>query len=632
MRSNRTHRPGDIIGFRNNGQPIYLQAGGDPTATVETPAPPAYTFPFEVPTDLAAASDDTLTGLLTSVREHARTFAGLSPADVTDATITALRSCRDLATTVHTELSARRERAGEFTTLAGEIDAIEVPATGTDGTAGTDGGTGTDGGQAPAVTAATGTRQPAPSVRSVAGRSNSRTPALPEDSERPAYASMTAAADVPNFAAGQPLARFSDAAAALSARLDQYPSMTAGRATRTGDRRPVTVYDPDIPGRVLVMQKFSRHSAVQFRREFPDELRVRDGERGYAVADYAASERRLPGGSLLESAKLAARNGRALTAAAGWCAPSETIYELAELETLDGILDVPELQTTRGGWQIPVDGGPNFASIYSGIGNGGDTHLTEAEVIAGTSKVSYDIPCPPFEDIRLGVDYVSLTGGLLQRRGYPEVVARFGRAALVALAHKINQGFIGDIVAQSGAAVVVPADAGGDDAVAGLLSAVDLAITDAKYRNRMGFSATLEVVLPMWVLAQLRAAAARRSGVDLISVNDAQILEWFTVRKAVPRFVYDWQDAFSGLAAGPGGNNALTILPTTVDFLVYPAGTWVKAVQDVVALDTIYDSTNLATNEYTALFVEDGWAALQMGPTSRLYRAPVDPSGDINLS
>jgi hypothetical protein len=62
---------------------------------------------------------------------------------------------------------------------------------------------------------------------------------------------------------------------------------------------------------------------------------------------------------------------------------------------------------------------------------------------------------------------------------------------------------------------------------------------------------------------------------------------------------------------------------------VYPAGTWVKAVQDVVALDTIYDSTLLTTNQYTAVFVEDGWAALKMGPLSRRYVVPIDPSGVV---
>lgn len=597
-----------------------------------------YQFPFEVPADLSTLDDDGLTALLGQIREHAGSFAGLSPADTTDDTLTALRACRDLAVTVNTEITGRREtaqgeaaRADELAALSAELETATTPpepAPAPDPTpAPTPAPT-----PPPAPTAVTAaSRRPTPPpVRTVA--SGTRTPALPQEEERTAYASMTAAADVPNFSSGQRLTSFTEAARALSARLDQYPAMSAGQAQHHGNRRPVTAYDPSQPARRLVMTNFARHSAVQFRREFPDELRVREGDNGHAVAEYAASERRLPGGNLMESARRAAEAGRSLTAAAGWCAPSETIYDLLELETLDGILDLPELQTTRGGWQIPDNGGPDFATIYNGIGDSGDTHLTEAEVIADTAKVCTDIPCPTFTDVRLGVDYVCLTGGLLQRRGYPEVVARWGRGAMTALAHKINQGVIAAIVAGSGAATVIPADTGGDDAIASLLSAVELAIEDAKYRNRMGFNATLEVVLPHWVLVQMRAAGSRRSGVDMVGLTDAQILEWFRIRHAVPRFVYDWQDQFSGLGTGPGGSSPLTALPVTVQFVVYPAGTWVKAMQDVVQLDTIYDSTKLATNEYTAVFAEDGWAALKMSPTSRLYTAPVDPSGDINIS
>jgi hypothetical protein len=321
--------------------------------------------------------------------------------------------------------------------------------------------------------------------------------------------------------------------------------------------------------------------------------------------------------------------GRSITAAAAWCAPSEVIYELCELETLDGILSLPELQTSRGGWQIPIDGGPNFASIWNGIGNAGDTHLTETEVENDVAKVCTEIPCPDFDDVRLGVDYVCLTGGLLQRRGYPEVVARFSRGAMIALAHKINMGVIADMVTASGPAVTIPQVSTGDDAAAALLSAIETVITDIKYRNRIGFSTTLEVVMPMWFLAQVRAAMARRKGVARLDVTDAEILDWFAIRKAVPHFVYDWQDAFSGMAGGPGGADPLEELPTSGQFLVYPAGTWVKAVQDVVSLDTIYDSTNLQTNQYTAIFAEDGWALLQMCPDSRLYEVALNPDGVV---
>lgn len=616
----------------------------EPTVT-DAPATTPYVFPFEVPADLTTLSDEDLRALHAQVREHAGTFAGLSPAATTQDTLDALTACRDLAQAVSTIVIGRRDSAASAADLFAEIDA-ELPEPDGDGVEGDPDGDGVEGDPAgdpapdpttpvdpaPSAAAVTAARRPAPRVRDVAR--TSRGPALPAQAQRGAYASMNAASPIAGFHSGQKLERFADAAKALSAQLERYPSMGAGRANGngrkrfTGPTRPVTVYDAEDRNRSFQLRDYVRQNVVELRREFPEELRVDENVgNGYAVAEFASSERRLPGGSLIKSMAESVKNGRSLTAAAGWCAPSDVIYDLLELETLDGMLDLPELQTTRGGWQIPIDGGPDFTSIWTTLGTAGDTHLTEAEVMADATKVCTEIPCPPFEDVRLGVDYYCLTGGLLQRRGYPEVVGRFSRGATIALAHKINYGVIASIVTASGAATVIPQDPNGDDAASAVLAAIDLAITDAKYRNRMGFQATMETVFPEWVLVPIRAGLARRRGVRAMDVTNAEILGWFSERNAVPRLVYDWQDAFSGLTTGPGGATALTRLPATVDFLVYPAGTWVKAVQDVVALDTIYDSTMLTTNQYTAVFVEDGWATLQMGPTSRLYRVNVDPSG-----
>jgi hypothetical protein len=639
--SYRPSRAGDLIGHTRAGRPILLPGGGSPDHEGDTTppegdtTPPAdpetpYAFPFAVPGDFTASTDDDLTGLLDQVREHAREHAALPPAEITAGTLAALRACRDLANDITAEQTARAARVAEAGDLSAELEGVfaaaPVPATQPEPRPERQPEPAPQ--PEPAAVVAAAPRRAAPSVRQVARRAPAAPP-VPEATARP-YAVMTAAADVPNFASGQQLGSFDEAARALSARLDQYPAMSAGRARAEGNRRPVTVYDgPE--GRHLPLKQFTRHNAVQFRREFPDELRVVDEARAYAVAEYAATERRLPGGSLRESARLALKAGGSLVAAQGWCAPSEVIYDLCELESRDGILDLPEIQASRGGFQVPTGGGPNFATIWSGIGSSGDTHLTEAEVIADTAKVCWEIPCPEFEDIRLGVDYVCLTGGLLQRRGYPEVVARFSRGAMVALDHKINAGVIDVIIAEAGAAVALSADPSGDDAISALLSGVELGIVDMKYRHRMAFNTTLEVVLPMWVLAVLRAAGTRRAGgnIDMINITDAQIMDWFTTRGAVPRFVYDWQDSFDGLAGGPGAATALEALPATVEFLVYPAGTFVKAVQDVVALDTIYDSTLLTANQYTAIFAEDGWAVLQLCPAVRRYSAPVDVSGVV---
>lgn len=628
---------------------LRTHAMSDQTTPEPTPTPAApYVFPFEVPSDLAAADDTVLRNVHAQVREHAQTFAGLAPAEITPDTLTALSACRALAQGIRTTLSTRGEAASQRDTDLAAVDADlpepaapappASPVVADDSPAPVDTDLANQLGTALLQLAAlpqgaSASRRGAPSVRAVAARSGGM-PQIPAVEEKPRYAAMVAASGTAGFASGSELATFNDAAALLSKQLTQHPSLTAGRAKGRPDdpRRPVTVYGgPDAPARQFVMSTFNRIPGVEFRREFPESLRVLDGDtdRGYAVAEYAASERRLPGGNLIESARLALKSGRALVAAAGWCAASETIYDLCELETTDGLLDVPEMQTSRGGWNIPIDGGPDFATIFNALGNAGDTHLTEAEVIADTAKLCTEIPCPDFEDIRLGVDYVCLTGGLLQRRGYPEVVARWSRGAMTALRHKIDQATIAAIVAGSGAATVISQDPNGDDAASAVLSGVHLAVVDAKYRNRMGFNSTLEVVLPWWVLVPIKAGLARRNGIGMLSVTDEMVMEWFAQRGAVPRFVYNWQDAFTGLAGGPGGVVPLSALPPTAQFLIYPAGTWVRAMQSVVSLDTIYDSTRLGTNEYTAIFAEDGHAMLQMCPLSRLYTVNVDPGGVV---
>jgi hypothetical protein len=469
--------------------------------------------------------------------------------------------------------------------------------------------------------------QPVPAIVASTKRKTQRASTLDEAAPTNAtngVITMLSAPDVPGMAGGQVLTNFSQAAKAIDARLRAYTPSGAP------SRRPTPIRGDHTfaiePGRTAV-----RHGAVVFKRDFPEELRIREGDSGraFSVARFAAKESRLPGGSLLKSAQLQMKQGRSLTAAAGWCSPSETIYSLCELSSLDGILDMPEIQSPRGGYQVPADGGPNFSEIWAGIGNAGDVILSEYDVINGAEKECFEIPCPDFEDVRLDVAYLCLTGSLLQSRGYPEIVEWFAQEAMNALAHKINAAVIASIVAASGPQAVIPLDASGDDAASSVLSAVDLAIEDSKYRNRMSRGSTLEVVMPYWGLTQIRAALSRRTGVALLDVTDELIFEWFAARHAMLRLVYDWQDAYTGLVGGPGGANPLLSLPVTMQFMIYPAGTWTKIVQDVVNLDTVYDNAMLTSNQYTAIFAEDGFNVIQTCPESRLYTVATDPSGVV---
>jgi hypothetical protein len=65
---------------------------------------------------------------------------------------------------------------------------------------------------------------------------------------------------------------------------------------------------------------------------------------------------------------------------------------------------------------------------------------------------------------------------------------------------------------------------------------------------------------------------------------------------------------------------------------MYPAGTFVKGTADVISLDTVYDSTDLTSNVYTAAFVEEGVLLAQRCGNGTLVEIPVCVSGETGAA
>ena len=107
---------------------------------------------------------------------------------------------------------------------------------------------------------------------------------------------------------------------------------------------------------------------------------------------------------------------------------------------------------------------------------------------------------------------------------------------------------------------------------------------------------------------------------DLLDVSDSRMDGWFRARGINVQYVYDWQ-------ALTGDGSAFTKWGSEVKFLMYSAGTFVKGTSDILTLDTVYDSTLLGRNDYTALFTEEGWLVAKMGHDSRVVTVPVEPTG-----
>lgn len=418
-------------------------------------------------------------------------------------------------------------------------------------------------------------------------------PAITEETsvEDTAKARLTVA-DVPGFAADSD-ASFEDLAVALDRRLQGFNSGAYAAAARAG--RAMS----------------ERHSLAVVRKTFDERATVSSPESADAAMAFAVNEKNLPGGSLV--------------AAGGWCAPSETVYDLIEDESRDGLISLPEINVTRGG--IKFTKGPKFADLYAAP----SFNFTEEEAKAGkyaptsaadpTNKVGpkpvYSVPCTDFEDVRLSAAGLHIQANLLQQRGYPELVARTIRGALVAHEHKMSERIIASMERQSTA---VSMDAGQIGAAAPILTAIELQVEHYRYAQRLSRSTTLEAVFPYWVHGAIRTDLSRRQGVDLTDVNDARIDAWFKARGVNPQFVYDWQ-ALTG-AAGD-----FKVWGTSLKFLLYSAGTFVKGGQDVITLDTVYDSTLLGQNDYTALFTEEGYLVAKRGHDARVVTVPINPNG-----
>lgn len=374
---------------------------------------------------------------------------------------------------------------------------------------------------------------------------------------------------------------------------------------------------------VQAIAQFKRNRGAEFTIDTDSESVA------YNVLKHARDESRLHGGSLAKQWQHNIDQGASLVAAAGWCAPSENDYDLCRQWAAGvGILDVPTVTVTRGGINYTDD--PDFPTIYANAvaAGGGSNFLTEAQVIADTAKTCSVIPCPTFENRRLDVMALCIRVSLLQAAGYPEIVNTWQDGLLAANEQEINRLILADIIARAGAATVAAAvdpDVS-DSFTAALLSGVELAREDLLYRFMMPWNSTIEVVLPHWVLPQIRADLSRRNGVNLLGVTDSEIASLFSVRGVRVQFVRGWQD---GLITGgalsatfPGGDAAtpfMTALPNTVSFLAYPAGSVAVARQDVVTLTNVYDAASLATNQFTSLFAEEGFAPVYPCPGQRLY-------------
>ena len=560
------------------------------------------TITFNLPEDLSAVADADLDGLLAQAQEA---FDLLDGSENLDATVVeTMTQLADAAEAIREEQNRREQEAADARAKADELRARIKPEASADPDEDED----TDDDEAEAAEAAD---EPVAEVTDEAiakvieeetavVASSKREPVnitlsgvrrrpAPEPVAEPVKGlSLVAASDLPNLTTGAEVSPREIAEAFIN----KSRSINMGAlksAARAGKR---------------TVQSFSLGSVY---KQFPDDLIVDRESDADEVLKRAVDTSRLPGGSLVASA--------------GWCSPSEVLYELAEeAETTDGLFSLPEVQVTRGGLRHTL--GPDFQSIYTEPAiswNYTETEVEEGDYdgYGGGSKPCYFVPCPEFVDDRLDVAGVCIRAGLLQNVAYPETIERLVRGSLVTHEFKQARRKLERIIDGS-TAVAMPANPMG--ATAPILDAIELQVEDYKQRHRIGRTRVLEAVFPHWVRGAIRSDLSRRLGVDMLSVTDQMVSGWFSLRGVNAQFVYELDDL-------TGNASDRTAWPEDFKFLLYLEGTWIAGTQGVITLESVFDSALVEQNIYTQLFTEEGWLVAKRFHDSRVVTVNICTDG-----
>jgi hypothetical protein len=323
----------------------------------------------------------------------------------------------------------------------------------------------------------------------------------------------------------------------------------------------------------------------------------------------------------------------ALVAGGGWCAPSEIRYEFFNVAGVDGLVDLPTVGISRGGLRYPVS--PSIADAFGSRGlapyavafsSASDPWLwTETDDIAsvtGTTPVkpTIRVACPSFSETRLECYGITLTAGNLTDDAYPEATAHTLRLLLTAWQHAQNARIISQMVSLSSAAITGIGSATNHTPVfQTVMNGLDLACTDYRAKYAIPDETPVEVVAPFWVQDLISADLAwRNTSTDsLLSVTNSQMRSFFSDRGMAVQFVNDWQVRGSGQFGN--ATTPMTAWPTTADFLVYAAGTFIKGNGLTLDLGVVRDSVLNATNDFTAAWSEECHLVAKVGNESRRY-------------
>lgn len=542
--------------------------------------------------DIAILSDDDLEAHLTAA---VRSFQ--TEAKTTELRPDTLRNLRELKAAIQTLKDEKKSREDAAIAAAAEIDALTAEVFGEDETE-DESATASAQGESDAeddeedereviepteVVTASGVRRTSLNLAAVrarqAGASNSLTKYLPVE-QQPGGLEIVASVDVPGYRPGQEidLAQITEGAMRRAQGLK-----TAGGGT----------------GMV-----------ASYRLPFADDLIVKDSSsapEGTSALMRAADQKRLDGGDLVASG--------------GWCAPSETIYDITDIACPDMLWDAPEIQLNRGGLRFFRTPTLDVAALTF--------TWTEAQDIAaatqpgGPEKPCYVIPCPAPIDVRAIAVGVCLSVGILTSRFFPEMVDWYVRNSMIAHEIRIRQVMYQAALDSAATQEVTIRDSFAS--FSAIYEAVALQAADMVERHNLCDSTQLEVVFPWWARNLMLTDLARQEGLPLADLSPQLLVDKFADLGVRVQWARGLPPA---VPTSIGGVTPATTWPDSVQFLIYPSGNFQIGRGPEVNLGVIIDSVTVATND-EKIFSEEAVALIDRMGLARAVTVNVCPNGEV---
>jgi hypothetical protein len=398
--------------------------------------------------------------------------------------------------------------------------------------------------------------------------------------------------------------------AAIASRGHLSPSQVGGTAPQVapvpaGDSSwgtPSIVASADIPGysagNTVENMLDVAHMMVARHNGIRSTSSTSDGDKVMVASIHGAfpDSRKLSDANALENmSKIdAVASPQAITASGGVCAPGEPYYGLLNVSSVDRPVkaSLPTFMADRG--SIVFIPPPVISQLAGSVSI--TSEQQDASGYAGGGKNVLHVTCAAQQQVYVTAISRILEFGNFGARTFPEQVEIWTNLSIAQTARQAD----GFLLTQMQAASTQVTAAQTFGVSRQILAQIDQAAAAQRSRNRMDPQAVLRFMAPYWIKNIFRADIARTYTTDIneqFSITDAQIDAWFAVRNIAPTYYLD-QATGGGQIFGAQSAGALLTFPSTIEWLLFPEGSFLHLDAGTLDLGLVRDSTLNSTNDY----------------------------------